>query len=82
MRASETAALIGLTPREREIWALIVQGYSDEEIADRLFISPRTAVTHVGNILAKLGVNKRTMAARVAIERGLVAPLVDGQHLA
>jgi DNA-binding CsgD family transcriptional regulator len=63
-----------LTPREREVLNLIVQGLSDKEIADQLYISPRTAMTHVSNILAKLGVNKRTLAVRVAVHSGLVAP--------
>ena len=64
----------GLTPREREVLGLIVQGLSDKEIADQLYISPRTAMTHVSNILAKLGVNKRTLAVRVAVDQGLVVP--------
>ncbi len=72
---SELAAEeLGLTPREREVLILLAQGLSDKEIADSLFISPRTAMTHVGNILAKLGVNKRTLAASVAVRKGLVAP--------
>ncbi len=62
----------GLTPREREVLTLIVRGLSDKEIADQLYISPRTAMTHVSNILAKLGVNKRTLAVRVAVHKGLV----------
>lgn len=68
------AEALGLTPREREVLALLAEGLSDKEIADALFISPRTAMTHVGNILAKLGVNKRTLAASVAVRKGLVAP--------
>jgi len=63
---------LGLTPREREVLVLLAQGLSDKEIADTLFISPRTAMTHVGNILSKLGVNKRTLAASVAVRKGLV----------
>lgn len=65
---------LGLTPREREVLALLAHGLSDKEIADSLYISPRTAMTHVGNILSKLGVNKRTLAASVAVRKGLVAP--------
>ncbi|MBA3274354.1 MAG: response regulator transcription factor [Chloroflexia bacterium] len=68
---------LGLTPREREVLTLLAQGLSDKEIADALYISPRTAMTHVGNILAKLGVNKRTLAASVAVRKGLVAPLTE-----
>jgi predicted ATPase/DNA-binding CsgD family transcriptional regulator len=63
---------LGLTPREREVLNLLALGMSDKEIADELYISPRTAMTHVGNILSKLGVNKRTLAASVAVRRGLV----------
>ncbi len=65
---------LGLTPREREVLNLLALGMSDKEIADELYISPRTAMTHVGNILSKLGVNKRTLAASVAVRRGLVSP--------
>lgn len=73
---------LGLTSREREVLVLIVDGLTDKEIADRLFISPRTAMTHVGNVLSKLGVNNRRMAARVAIERGLAAMPTDDQPVA
>ena len=76
--AGDAAAdALGLTPREREVLTLLAQGKSDKEIADELYISPRTAMTHVGNILAKLGVNKRTLAASVAVRKGLVAPTPD-----
>jgi DNA-binding CsgD family transcriptional regulator len=68
----QAAEELGLTPREREVLVLLARGLSDKEIADGLFISPRTAMTHVGNILAKLGVNKRTLAASVAMRKGLV----------
>ncbi len=47
-----------LTPREREIVDLLCTGLSKKEIADRLFISPATVVTHVKNIYRKLGINK------------------------
>jgi non-specific serine/threonine protein kinase len=77
-RAGDAAAEeLGLTPREREVLVHLAQGLSDKEIADALFISPRTAMTHVGNILAKLGVNKRTLAASVAVRKGLVAASAD-----
>jgi DNA-binding NarL/FixJ family response regulator len=50
---------------------LIVDGCSNAEIGERLFISARTAQTHVTNILAKLGVSTRTQAAALAIREGL-----------
>jgi non-specific serine/threonine protein kinase len=61
----------GLTSRELDILRLIVDGLSDSEIAERLFISRRTVTTHTSNIFRKLGVSGRAEAAAVAIRRGL-----------
>ena len=52
-----------LTPREKEVLELLVQGYSNTEISDRLFVSPCTAKAHVCNILNKLSVTDRVQAA-------------------
>ena len=52
-----------LTPREREVVALVARGRSNKSIADELFISPATAARHVANILAKLGFRSRTEVA-------------------
>jgi DNA-binding CsgD family transcriptional regulator len=57
---------LGLTPREREALTLIAEGRTDRQIAEALFISPRTAAMHVSSILAKLGVANRGGAAAVA----------------
>jgi DNA-binding CsgD family transcriptional regulator/tetratricopeptide (TPR) repeat protein len=57
-----------LTPRERQVLALIAEGLSNKQIAERLVISQGTVIRHVANIFAKLGVNNRTAAARAAIE--------------
>jgi DNA-binding NarL/FixJ family response regulator len=60
-----------LTDREREILVLVAQGLSNQQIADVLVISERTARTHVSNILSKLGVASRTQAALLAIREGI-----------
>ena len=65
---------LGLTARELEVLRLVADGHSNGEIAERLFISRKTASVHVSNILAKLGVTTRGQAAAVAHRRGLVAP--------
>jgi DNA-binding CsgD family transcriptional regulator len=61
----------GLTPREREVLRLVVEGHSDKEIGAALGISVQTAAKHVGNILRKLGAPSRTAAAVLAIRQGL-----------
>jgi DNA-binding NarL/FixJ family response regulator len=60
-----------LTDREREVLVLVAQGLSNQQIADSLVISERTARTHVSHILGKLGVASRTQAAVLAIREGI-----------
>ena len=57
---------LGLTPREREVLALVADGRTNRQIAEALFISAKTASVHVSNILAKLRVTNRGEAAAVA----------------
>jgi ATP/maltotriose-dependent transcriptional regulator MalT len=64
-------ARFGLTEREQEILVLLAGGRSNPQIAESLFISPKTASVHVSNILAKLGVDSRVEAAAVAHRLGV-----------
>jgi DNA-binding NarL/FixJ family response regulator len=61
-----------LTPREREVLRLLVEGRVDREIAAALAVSPRTVTTHVARILDKLGAPTRAAAAAQAVRRGLI----------
>lgn len=61
-----------LTEREREVLALMVEGMTNPEIADALYISYATAKTHVSNILSKLEVSNRIEAATLAVQSGLI----------
>jgi NarL family two-component system response regulator LiaR len=63
-----------LTNREREVLELIAAGRSNKRIALELGIAEKTVKTHVGHVLAKLGVADRTQAALLAVQQGLVSP--------
>jgi len=69
---STAAARHGLTPRELEVLQHVSEGCSNREIGGRLYISERTARTHVQNILNKLDVSTRAAAAAHAVEHGLI----------
>lgn len=71
MRELELAEL-QLTGREQEILALLCQRWTDAEIAEAFFISPRTVNRHVSNILAKLGASNRREAAAIAARQGFI----------
>ena len=60
-----------LTPRENEVLKLVAKGYTYPEIAERLFVSPKTVQNHVQNILTKLQLHRRYELMRYAIQRGL-----------
>lgn len=69
----EVSAVTGrLTPREHEILQLLAEGLGDEEIADRLFVSPKTVRNQMVSILNKLGVESRLQALIVAVRYGIV----------
>jgi DNA-binding NarL/FixJ family response regulator len=66
--------LAGLTEREREVMALAAVGLSNEEIAERLVVSPATARTHVSRAMVKLGARDRAQLVVFAYQSGLVTP--------
>jgi DNA-binding NarL/FixJ family response regulator len=68
------AALETLTSREREVLALVAEGLSNGEIAERLVISPATSKTHVSRVMMKLGARDRAQLVVIAYESGLVSP--------
>lgn len=61
----------GLTPRELDVLRLVAEGLTDAEVADRLFISPRTVGQHLRSVYGKLDVSSRAGATRFAVEHGL-----------
>jgi DNA-binding NarL/FixJ family response regulator len=69
----EVSAVVGrLTPREREILQLLAEGLGDEEIAERLFVSPKTVRNQMVSVLNKLGTDSRLQALVVAVRYGIV----------
>jgi two-component system, NarL family, response regulator NreC len=63
---------VSLSPRETEILRLLAEGYSNNEIAQKLVISPSTVHTHRSNLMVKLGLNNRHELIQYARERGLI----------
>ncbi|MEX0816863.1 MAG: response regulator transcription factor [Gaiellales bacterium] len=72
--ARSLGTLDQLTEREREVMALVAEGLSNEEIAQRLFVSPATAKTHVSRAMVKLRARDRAQLVVFAYESGLVRP--------
>lgn len=76
-QGGDKEAYDGLTEREREVLKLIADGFSNQEVADRLNISVKTVERHRANILAKLGLHSRTELVKYAIRKGLIE--VEGE---
>jgi DNA-binding NarL/FixJ family response regulator len=72
--AAAPDSLAMLTEREREVVALVALGLSNEDIAQRLFVSPLTAKTHVNRAMSKLGARDRAQLVVAAYQSGLVRP--------
>ena len=72
--AADNTVLAELTRRERDVLAEVGRGRNNAEIADRLFISPLTAKTHVSRIMTKLAARDRAQLVVIAYETGLVTP--------
>ncbi|MER5501791.1 MULTISPECIES: response regulator transcription factor [unclassified Streptomyces] len=75
--AEYSERLAALTGREREVLVLVAGGHSNDEIAERLVVSPLTVKTHVNRAMAKLGARDRAQLVVIAYESGLVRPRVE-----
>ena len=61
-----------MTDREKDVLKLVAEGYSTQEMADMLVISPKTADGHKRNVMDKLGLSNRTDLIKYAIRRGII----------
>ena len=69
---AERLKALGISRRETEVLHLVAEGLSNQEIAERLFISETTVKTHVSSLLVKLGASRRTQAVTRARAEGLI----------
>ncbi len=80
-RAGERAdaAFLSLTDREREVLTLVAQGFTNQEIADRLIVSVKTVETHRAHIMSKLGLQSRAELVRYALREGYLTAETGSQ---
>ena len=71
-RPASAAYPAGLSPREVEVLRLVAEGLTNNQVADRLSLSPRTVDRHLNSVYTKLGVSSRSAATRFALEHRLV----------
>jgi len=69
--AAGSAPTVPLSPREREVLGLVARGHTYREVADELFISPKTVENHVRNTMAKLHLSRRNELVRWAVDHGI-----------
>ncbi|MFB8008364.1 response regulator [Nocardia sp. NPDC056000] len=82
-RVSAAESLEVLTAREREVVAMVAEGLSNEEIAEKMYVSPLTVRTHVQRAMSKVGVQNRAQLVVIAFQSGLVRvepPRADGHR--
>lgn len=78
--ASPSPHPLPLTPAEEKVFWEVIQGYTNKQIGDRLFVSPRTVQTHLSNILSKLQLENRSQLVRFAFERGYKLPVDENSE--
>ena len=71
-RNQQAIDYLGISEREYSVLELLVAGYSNQEIADKLFVSPNTIKTHLANLYRKLDVSRRTQAVQRARELNII----------
>jgi two-component system, NarL family, nitrate/nitrite response regulator NarL len=76
-----TPSEVSLSPRERQILALLADGQTQAQIASALVLSPKTVSTHIQHLLTKLGVHSRAQAVAAAFKLGLVGDEVEGHAM-
>ncbi|MEU6257085.1 response regulator transcription factor [Streptomyces sp. NPDC047043] len=79
-RLAAAEDLAALTAREREVMAWVAEGHSNEEIAEKLFVSPLTVRTHVHRAMTKLGARDRAQLVVIAYQSGLVQAPAPGER--